>query len=339
MRRGVSLLEVMFAVIVVAVGLLGSISVLTVASTVAKRGRVNDSVASLGPMAVHDFDARGWRSTSQWVKWNTTTNAWGQYTPGFGESVCIDPRFIAANASTPVPSSIFPYVPTTAATQVRMSRLTLNNGLGLPMSKVLSDDLFTFAEDLTVLRDDTDKTLAPSQAYTTLPAAPASLAKRETDGQYSWMATVSPRIDRYSLSFNNEYVLSVVIFHQRVGFDMSVGTEQVYGVSFPGAGVTGGEVLLTGPTEPNIRSGDWIMLAGRSTQHVLNPATGQLSLPVPVFGWYRVLDTEAESTPVAGGFERYATLMGRDFSPDTTDHQAFVIAGVAAVYEKTIKLE
>lgn len=338
MRRGVTLLEVMFAILVISVGLLGSVAVLTVASTVAKRGRVNDAVASLGPAAVHDFDARGLRSTSQWVKWNTATGAWGQYTPGFGESVCIDPRFVAANTATPSPASVFPYVPA-VGNQVRMSRLTLNNGLGGPLSQLLADERFTFSDDLTVLRSEEDRSFAPSQLYVNLPAT-GGIGRRETDGQYSWLATVSPRIDRYSLSFNNEYVLSVVIFNQRVGFDMAAGTERVYGVTFPGAGITGGEVLLTGTTEPKVKSGDWIVLAGRSAVHVIDPGPPpMLSLPVPVFQWYRVLDAEAESNPVAGGFERYVTLMGRDFSPDTTDHQAFAVEGVAGVYEKTVRLE
>lgn len=335
MRRGVSLLEVLFAIAVISIGVLGSMALLTVAGSQAKKGRTNDAVTALGPTAFHDFDARGYRQVQRWVAWNSTTNAWQQHTPSFGESICIDPRFMAANASNATAASIFPYTPA-VGNQVRMRRITLNNGAGLPLGKLLADERFMFADDLAFLRDD-DQSKQPSQLYDTLPTGERS--RRQTEGQFSWLATLCPKIDRYAVGLNDQYVLSVVIFDQRLaGLDMSMGAERVCDVTFPGSGIMGGEVLLSSATVSlDVKSGDWLMLTGRSRQHDVNsdPMVAALSQPVPHFKWYRVSDTEADTT--AG--ERYVSLIGPDWNMDTTDHQAVLVDGVIGVYEKTVRLE
>lgn len=328
MRRGVSLLEVMFAIVVTTIGLLGALALLPVASSQAKKGRVNDVVAVLAPTAVHEFDTRGWRQTANWRAWNPVAGAWQPYAPQFGESICIDPRFIAANQATPVPASVFPHI-TAGAGEVRMRRLTLNRGDGLPMSNLLADSLFVFGDDLVYDRPD-DNSLTPVQKWD-------GTNRRQTAGEYSWLATLAPKIDRYSTSLNKYYVLSVVIFHQRPGLELSSNSERVCDVAFPGSGIGGGEVLLssTNGTSLAVKSGDWAMLMGRSQQMVVDQASGRLSLPVPRFQWYRVADAEPEDD--AG--QRYATLIGQDWDATATSPQALLMSGVVAVHERTVTLE
>lgn len=336
MRRGVSLLEVLFAIMVTTIGLLGSLAILPAASSQARKGRNNDAVAVLGPRAFHEFDARGWRQVANWQAWNQVANDWQPYTPQFGESICIDPRFIAANASTPVPSSVFPYVPA-IGNQVRMHRLTLNRGDGVEMGKLLADTLFTFDDDLAYTRPD-DNSLAPVQTFDEDSAS--NKIRRLSSGEFSWLATLTPKVNRYSVSAGGEYVLSVVVFHQRPA-DLAINDpmhERAVDITFPGGGITGGEVLLsttTGVDLSKVKANDWLLVMGRSRQQIIDQATGTLSMPIPRFQWYRVSDTEAEDE--AG--QRYATLQGQDWDTTCTDTQAMLIEGVVGVYEKTVRLE
>jgi hypothetical protein len=328
MRRGVSLLEVLFAIGVVTIGLLGALALLPAAASQARKGRINDDVAVLAPRAVHEFDARGYRNVVNWMSWNTVANDWRQHTPGFGESICIDPRFIAANASTPIPAKIFPYVPPIGS-QVRMQRITLSRGDGVEMSKILADSIFSLDDDIASIRPD-DASLAAQQRFDMLPSQPNVRARRLSEGHYSWMATLTPKVNRYTGSYDNDYVLTVVVFRDRPA-DLSINDakhERVVDVTFPGGGYQGGEVLLSSATvDLSVKSGDWIMLMARTR-------TGNF----PVFRWYRVSDTEAE--PDAG--QRYVTLIGQDWDADPVtgnlDNQALLMDGVVGVYEKTVRL-
>src|SRR2546430_2298076 len=40
-------------------------------------------------------------------------------------------------------------------------------------------------------------------------------SKRQSDGRLSWMATLVPKIDMYSGSASDEFILSVVMFYDR----------------------------------------------------------------------------------------------------------------------------
>jgi hypothetical protein len=117
-RRGVSILEVMFAILVTTVGLLGAVAVFPAASAMARKGRLNDAAAAAGRHAVHDFDVRGMRRPDRW--WGYSTN-WhlpppsppfpnpplapnppnyfsiqsGRIAWPAGTAFCIDPRMIA----------------------------------------------------------------------------------------------------------------------------------------------------------------------------------------------------------------------------------------------------
>jgi hypothetical protein len=326
---------------------------------------------------VHDFDSRGMRrpalqlgQTGGWMGWNESwdlrtspprpANSYQPVTSmsfPYGTSFCIDPRFVATNNTTPAvanAASVFPYG--TGVGQPRMFRITLYRGFndagGNPviMNQLQADSLFIIDDDLTYDRPD-DNTIMPTQTYVPVPGAGATNGKRESDGHMSWMATVVPRLDRYTTSFNETYVLSIVMFYDRPA-DLALGDLlherrlTVSGIS----GVTGGEVLLTWPapsalpvteTSANtesaaaqlkVRSNDWIMLSG-----VVSGPVG----PVPVFKWYRVLDTEAEVTfnSTLGRYERYITLMGQDWPLAPAFTEAVIVEGVVGVYEKTIRLE
>ncbi|MCU0876710.1 MAG: hypothetical protein MUF06_02840 [Pirellulaceae bacterium] len=377
-RRGVTIIEVLFAILVVVVGLFGALALLPAAVAQARKARTAESLAVAGLSGVHEFDSRGMRKTSNWMRWNSVTNqfVFEPVDPLTGipvastASYCIDPRMIAASNATPAlatQAGFFPY--TALATDPRMFRISLWDGINRapqpqqPMSRILADTIFSCDDDLSYIRNDGDDTLEAYQQWDRLPADSTianpfarRVARRQANRNMSWLATLVPKLDRYSARATDTYVLSLVVFNQRpsnLGVDPATSTlfttvddatERVVNVGgMPGLGVTGGEVLLTSrlatsqaeaEVELNLRPNDWIMLSG---------VTSTTSGNVYRFQWYRVSDTEAEVTYNGTAYERYVTLIGRDWDvvgmPAPTNVQAVICQGVIGVYEKTIKLE
>ncbi|MEX2175436.1 MAG: hypothetical protein WD872_13825 [Pirellulaceae bacterium] len=376
-----TLLEVLFAILVTTVGLLGAIALLPVASSQARKGRINDATAVHGPSAFHRFDTEGMRRPDRWMYWDTANSRFQMFGfPFFGQSFCIDPRLIAANGTANgLATNAFPYSPTPALPGPRMQRLTLYSGTNvqvpppnnfpLPMSKLLADSVFTFDDDLIYTRPDDESLQASAVAgvgWDTLPTGGA-ISKRQSEGHMSWLATLVPKLDRYTptdMTSTDQFILSLVVFYDRPA-DLTVGdavAERLLHVVTPmaGGGTTGGEVQLRSATADGLklRPNDWIMLAGATIHPDLNPIMSGLQPgPVNVFKWYRVSSCDPEIDAAGGFYFRYVTLFGQDwdttlFNPygnatgtPLTDPnpqqypQAVVVEGVVGVYEKTIRLE
>ena len=97
-RAGMTILEVLFAIMITTVGLLGAIAVFPVASEYARKGRLNDELAVCAESAAHTMDARGMRRPDHWITWRFINGNWQMVSgPGMiipGESYCLDPRFL-----------------------------------------------------------------------------------------------------------------------------------------------------------------------------------------------------------------------------------------------------
>lgn len=149
-RSGISLLEVLFSMLLVTVGLFGAIALLPVAAQQAKRGRNADMQSVAGESAVAEFFVRDMNRTSTWIApadtayFKAIVNGPQRFdmmgmplTDGMGNFVyekrlidyfpvvgyCIDPMFVDANranawtAPSPTAARYFPYYsPDTAAT-------------------------------------------------------------------------------------------------------------------------------------------------------------------------------------------------------------------------------
>ena len=175
---------------------------------------------------------------------------------------------------------------------------------------------------------------------------------RTAKGEFSWMATLAPKLDlTQATRSREEYTLSVVVFHNRDPLMvMDDKNEKVANVaSFVSGGYGGGVVILEAPDPAedehilgDVRRNNWVMLAADS-------------IAGPIFRWYRVssADTDqvrgASTMPFNGGgtvWRRQITLEGPDWTrPEWQDAtrvfytQATLVSGVVAVYEKTIRLE
>lgn len=358
-RRGVSLIEVLFAIGVVAVGLLGVIAVIPVGMRQAGKADVTDRAARLGLNALEEFELRGYADPRRWRQLSTSTPpvagpvvlAPGRSILPPGQSYAIDPRFLALTGNQSDPRSRwFPY--TTFATGpavLCMPRVTLSMTPSLTagaMTAEQADAIFLGQDDL-VFDLPKDKSLPPAQNY-------VAGSRREYEGTISWMATAAPRMDQ-SGQLQNLYILSIVVFHRRdSALMMDAVNERVATIPadlFHSAGITsgdgvaptGGDVTIVqhpGSTNPaedlEVKVGNWVMLAR------LLPPVRPATAGVPLFRWYRVIsaDPDSELNTATNLWQRDVTLEGPDW-PVSTNYptQVVIVSNVVAVYEKTIRLE
>jgi prepilin-type N-terminal cleavage/methylation domain-containing protein len=280
-RRGVTLVEVMFAIGIVSVGLLGVLLVVPLAGNRAARGFVADGADRVGRNAIREFEIRSMAQPNTWTRLKTETGTGSQQYVAFpsivtgtapghttisSRSFCIDPLFIAthfenadyANTSTPVPEAVefFPYYEMTdVARETRMQRISLQTqpvgATGMSLAQAIS--VFMSGDDL-VFNLSPDPTEPPIQNWG------ENDTQRQSEGRFTWMATLTPIQDTLidgsnSLAQNTDlYLLSIVVFHRRdMTMTMQVDTPSIEGpdnerlvevASFDGAGYGGGEVVL-----------------------------------------------------------------------------------------------
>jgi len=398
-RRGVSILEVMFAIGVAAVGLLGVVAVIPLGLYQVGDGNVADRASRAGLNAVEEFQLRGMGDPVNWRRWTA-----GGFTdvavPFYQSSFAIDPRLLAAAPSTrKAEASQFPYVFSSTPGIVRMPRLTLgafsnafvgpSNPNSVPMGMLQADEAFVIRDELvfdlpdektTPARqlyswavgpdgawgvagtDDDGNSIADDGTEAGWPGSDDIHAKRQEEGQFSWMATLTPKRDQrdpLNTFFNDTntdlYTLSIIVFHHRnLSMDEEIGNERLAVIAaangFHGSGIGGGEVTLQAhqqasispETDLDLKPGDWVMLAG------LLPAIPPTNPPrtVQIFRWYRVEDTEMEPglrSDASGNLvmQRDATLYGPDWPYDTLngDTEVILMNDIVAVYQKTIRME
>lgn len=378
MRRGVSLLEVLFSIGVIGIGLLGVIALYPLALGQVGTGVVADRGARAGQNAVHVFSARGMARPDQ-LLWFTTTAipaAIDTSTAGFpllpdgrNSGFLIDPMFVAVqrqtnDTTTGIDARLFPYytrqtIPNPIAPgspfppqfDPRLRRVTLRGSAAAStiMNAAQAELLFRSDDDLT-FELPLDRNAAPDQIFG------ANNARRQYEGTISWMATLVPQIDitNSGTTPGDLYQLSIVVFDRRdSSMTMNEQNERVVNVAtFHNDGLGGGDVTLGAATseELEIKPGQWLMLM--ATPHPMIPGTPNVP-GVSLFRWYRVFDTEDE--PHAGSsvftWERDVALQGPDWPKDYFDDvdptaavaprptRAAVVSNVVAVYERTIRLE
>lgn len=243
-RSAVTILEVLFAVMVATIGLLGALAVFPVASSQARKGQIADQVASGGDMAVHAFDTMGMRRPDKWIWWDSTNGVFRFYTDTTvtpvdaannsargRESLLIDPMFISDNisggvltANASLNASVFPSIfsvgGTVATPSYFMRRISLNSGLGGPMGRLQAEGLFRFDDTPAWVRPG-NQAVPAQQMFTSLNGNAQGLnqnpGKRQDEGRLSWMAMLVPKLNRQTqMVATDEYTLSIIIMENRV---------------------------------------------------------------------------------------------------------------------------
>lgn len=354
MRQGVTLLEVLFAILIASVALLGAIAVFPVALGTAKRGQVADLTSVAGQSAIHAFDAEYMRRPARWLRWDTATSQ-PNFLPVafnesgnalFGRAFCIDPRGFEYNRQRDIAEgqdnsnlwSWFPAVPETNPTpnaiphSSRMVRLTLHNGnpafptTAVPMPFIQADKVFRIEDELIYERPD-DNSLPAQQLFT-------GGSRRQEEGRLTWMATLWPKVDARQLAasttnpatIDDKYVLSIVVFYNRTP-DMEVPnnddrpwnewTAKVLAADFHSGGVGGGEVTITtnDPAQDPAFNAEEYVDVRRGSWLLLGRTIPTASTPIQYFQWYRVSDA-GDTVPAGGRWQREVSLIGPDWPAD-----------------------
>lgn len=253
-------------------------------------------------------------------------------------SVCIDPLFMAdpvvddgftsgAARAGAYRAAVFPYYehgynPTEDAAlpsginpwsdQPRMLRVTLGGGGIVPGSgsaipQAMARELFQSTDGLSMIADDSDKTIPAARSFSRAEGLAGTVGphKENLDGDYSWLATLSPEFDGSPATATDDYVLSIVIMRKRdltftsAATPPAVGSATskpqgerlvwVYPLSGDFVGGNSGRVRLVGNSAMNdqVQIGDWIMLG----KHFAVGGGAGFS----VFRWFRIIQAEAES--------------------------------------------
>lgn len=341
-RRGISLLEVLVSIGVTSVGLLGVLALIPLGGAQARQGQVAERAPVIGLSAFGEIRNRDMLSPNNWL-----TAAGAQPTAGaYPVSFCLDPLSIATNAGNTDTAANFPQL---ATATYRMSRLTLNDGVAPDpkMSLAMAKSIFSSSDDLRVafqtstnntvplVERPNDRSLPPQQVWNTTMVPNDGSVRRQASETMSWMATVHPNWAMANPS--DSYTVSVIVFNRRI-VDTSLITEFTGTVSsFPGAGVSGGDVIVdfknTDYTakqmeDLKVPENSWLMLGGRA--QVTYQGT---PINVDLYQWYRVI-----ASVRTGTHQMELTLSGPDWNKDIPT-EATIIPGTVAVFQRNMQLE
>jgi hypothetical protein len=185
------------------------------------------------------------------------------------------------------------------------------------------------------------------------PVGNATALTPESEGAYSWMATLTPHYWYATAASTNQtptldqllYNVSIVVFHRRnfnlPSVDEALPCERVVTVdngsmTSLGVGVGGGRILLyvARRTPDNQRwleleNGQWIMLAGRTSSQPI----------MTLFRWFRVVSA-GEIHLSGSNYRRYVTLEGPDWPARVMSQtRAVIMSGVVGVYTMPLERE
>ena len=186
-------MEIMIAIGVATIGVLGAIALIPLAGHQAEAGITADRMRRMAASAEQQFSISGYRDPTMWVGWSPDAQLTflvqnppqNTVVPGYpgamlGAAFCIDPRFFAhhferGNLVNFPQAAFFPYYapfpnftsnhPPTRARMWRVGVLpSPTMTVANPMSKLLADEIFTLRDDLSFDRPD-DDTLPPQQSF------------------------------------------------------------------------------------------------------------------------------------------------------------------------------
>lgn len=371
-RAGVSLMEVLISIFVILFGLLGVAHLLPVGRFEVAQTLRDDQVGACGRAALREIQVRGLLrayvpasdnpnvavpmlySADATVR-GTLANLTDPY-KAILPAYCLDPLGVVNyqgsvshfpwNKGLPGTTRMYRVTPRqwTLARAPTVAESASNNTTwytGMPFA--LADRLFIWRDDLFFDVPD-DKTARPRQLFRLSDgdagSDPATVGvgtgrfalAAENEGNYSWMATVTPATTESGdvRLAKKTFSVSIVVFHKRE-FDANTSdtrNELATGVLFSSPVLLGGgDIVVTGAVAEDVQVGQWILLCGQA------PAM------VGTYKWYRVI--AVGDYDVASG-QRLVSLVGPDWdgmlNPQATTLAA-LIPGVVGVYTETIELE
>lgn len=368
--RGISLMEVLISIGVIALGIFGVASLIPVAQFKVAEGTVSDRVASIGPSAAAQFRIQGMNDPNNWTMEVAQAELFtrdralrnqGDYLDR--KAYCIDPLWLAEAGYTTVtggePRRALPYFPVGADLTNGMLRMGLSNLKtgNRAIEAALARKVFLYAD--MVFSRPSDQTLNARRQYFRDSSAHATAAvtaafqpdEAAPSASLSWFATVSPP----AYGSADEYVLSIVVVKDRLpllGF-----TEDAVAITAAGeekVSIAGsqhsGEVWVDAWPVANqqelkltdLGTGDWLLLSRVAVPPPTNTGLSNRDQAKRIYRWTQIIGSSDETTVQvpSGNQGRYFTVANDDFlRPNETNATAIAVRGVEAVFERTIRLE
>lgn len=351
--RGVTLMEVLFAILVLAVGLTGVAALLPAGMHHVSVANQYDRSAACGRAALREVEVRRMLWPQSWV--NASTLAPPQFltqAPAF----VIDPLLVARNGLvTPndTRADFFPYASGASVIPAGdprvLRRRTLSALVARPDGTPLTPrERVAVAERVFVLQDETIFSPPAGDAD----ARPQAIFSGETwpsEGNYSWLLMVRPAESENNASAlgvglpydqRRLYTVSVIVVRQRNPVIPPNSKEVDQHERQVQATHLGANNFRLAPHPPpndfpvgRIRIGQWILLTALS-----NP--DPQGVQEPFHRWYRVVSVGQ----TASGGEVFVKLAGPPWpSPDwlATGNSAVatIVDGAVGVFERTVILD
>jgi hypothetical protein len=340
-RRGISLMEVLISMFVLAIGLLGVAALIPAGRHEIVEATKLETAAMVGRNAFRDIQVREYMDpVKHWWKFpklNSNPKANLIYDPeqdppfegGSGRShhleLALDPLGAAVGAT---PNTVFP----SSATITPLRRIVPFQTNSVDLSRGAYDVIFRSSSDLITEENAKNKDLPPTQKYL------GTNARRASYGNYSWMATIVS--DQSRPAKDGDATVSVAVFYKRELSGIGSGEYVSIARPFTVLPVTsGGEMTVANlPTvngkKRGMKPGQWFMMVG--TRQI---AAGPPPKTVNLFRWYRVLSA-APYEAVAD--EQRITIAGQDWpvaSPAASPVQVWIFDNIVNVYEKSMPLQ
>jgi prepilin-type N-terminal cleavage/methylation domain-containing protein len=236
MKRGLTLLEVLFSIAIVAIGFLGVLSLIVVAGHRAARGARLDAADRVGRNAVQEVRVRGLYQPSRWTAQTVTD----------GRAYAVDHLHLLAHTLRG-PAQWLPAIPPADAPGPRIHRTGLRSAeSGQPVDPLVADRIFRARDDLLFDRP-TDPLLAAVGRF--------DAGVRVYEGQFTWFPIV--QADAYN---GGSGMLWIVVCHRRdvLAKDRLLVMREVNGSEIEVAPRDG-----MPETDLDISDNQWLLLAGR----------------------------------------------------------------------------
>lgn len=360
-RRGITLMEVLISIGVIALGIFGVASLIPVAQFKVAEGTTNDRVASLGPSAAAQFRIQGMNDPNQWTMEvaqaelftrDSSLRNQGDFLDR--KAYCIDPLWLAEAGYMTVsggePRRTLPFFPVGSdltTGMLRMGLRSLRTG-NRAVEAALARKIFLLADEVVYDRPS-DQSLNARRQYFRDSSAHATAAV--TNATLSWFATISPP------AFGNadEYVLSIVVVKDRLpllGFTEDVvlpTAAQEEKVAVAGSEHSGEIWINAWPVVDeqdmsigDMGTGDWVLLSKLAVPPPTSNGLSNRDQAKRIYRWTQIIGSSDETTvPIPNGNQgRFFTVANDDFlRPEEDSATAVVVRGVKAVFERTIRLE
>lgn len=346
---GVTLMEVLISIFILAIGLLGVAALLPVGGSEIAAGVQADRAAAVAAAAMREIRLR---NILQPVQLDMSTNPPRSVLMWFGSLssiwdptaipyIMIDPVGVTAAGASTFPVSGTPTMPRFnlgAAPKAIAGPLTLPDGtkvwLSSPLTSAGARELFVSKDD--VLFDiPSDRRQRAKLIYrqtstgaiSSDPGAynPAN-CRPEFDGNYSWMVMVGPPLRINTASSVGQGWCSVIVFYKR---NLNLAESEIV-VPVTSAAMTevGGEIVVT-LSDPNqaalLERDRWILLCTTTS------GTG-------LFQWHRIV---ASARPNPASNQWYVTVVGdaQMGPPIPNPQKAILVQGVIGVFSRLVEIE